>query len=259
MDTQQQKSWKILLIGDHCLDIYHYGIAERLSPEAPVPVLKQLEVETKMGMSSNVKMNLKSFGLVVNHVHNTTPLEKHRVVDSRFNQHLIRFDVGEGSLLNEVELSRIEKVRDIDAVVISDYNKGFLRYNSISSICDMYKDIPVFVDTKKNKMTCYHNCFVKVNEKEFKDINKMPHECEFIITMGSKGALYKHDIYPTEKTEVFDVCGAGDVFLAALVYGYLEHKDIKKAIQIANKCASFSVSKMGTYVLTKEDIDDLCV
>ena len=259
MDIQQRKSWKILLIGDHCLDIYHYGVAERLSPEAPVPVLKQLEVETKMGMSSNVKMNLKSFGFTVNHIHNATPLEKHRVVDSRFNQHLVRFDVGESSLLKEVELSRVKKVKDVDAVVISDYNKGFLRYNSISSICDMYKNIPVFVDTKKNKMACYHNCFIKVNEKEFKDINKMPIECEFIITMGSKGALYKHDIYPTEKTEVFDVCGAGDVFLAALVYGYLNYNDMIKAIEIANKCASFSVSKMGTYVLTEEDIHDLCV
>ena len=67
MDTLQQPSWKILLIGDHCLDIYHYGVCERLSPEAPVPVLKVVKSEIKQGMSSNVNLNLQAFGLKVNH------------------------------------------------------------------------------------------------------------------------------------------------------------------------------------------------
>ena len=48
MGFQQQKSWKVLLIGDHCLDVYHYGVCERLSPEAPVPILKQLTTEIKL-------------------------------------------------------------------------------------------------------------------------------------------------------------------------------------------------------------------
>ena len=61
MGIQLQISWKVLLVGDHCIDIYHYGVCERLSPEAPVPILKQTKMEKKMGMSSNVMMNLESF------------------------------------------------------------------------------------------------------------------------------------------------------------------------------------------------------
>jgi D-beta-D-heptose 7-phosphate kinase/D-beta-D-heptose 1-phosphate adenosyltransferase len=259
MDTLQQPSWKILLIGDHCLDIYHYGVCERLSPEAPVPVLKVSNSETKPGMSSNVNLNLKAFGLKVNHQKSPDKIKKHRLIDTRFQHHLIRFDEGEEHLTNEINIKRLESIKNIDAVVISDYNKGFLRYKTINQICDMFKDYPIFVDTKKTNLSCFSNCYIKVNEKEFKSVNKMPKDSEFVVTLGEKGALYKNKTYPVKNTEVFDVCGAGDVFLSALVYGYLKHKSIELAILIANKCAAFSVTKMGTYTLTKEDLNDLCI
>ena len=76
MDTRQQESWKILLIGDRCEDVYHYGTCDRLSPEAPVPILKECRIEYKMGMSSNVKMNLESFGFDTIHFHNTEIIKK---------------------------------------------------------------------------------------------------------------------------------------------------------------------------------------
>tara|TARA_Y100000593_G_C4216686_1_gene289582 strand:+ start:79 stop:858 length:780 start_codon:yes stop_codon:yes gene_type:complete len=259
MDIQQRKSWKVLLIGDHCLDVYHYGICNRLSPEAPVPVLKQVKVETKMGMSSNVALNLRSFGIKVNHQKNGDIIKKHRLIDSRFQQHLLRFDEGENTILDEISIKRVKHINKIDAVVISDYNKGFLRHKSIKEICEIFKDYPIFVDTKKQDLSCFTGCYLKVNEKEFKNIKKFPNKSQFIVTLGEKGALYENKTYPVNKTEVFDVCGAGDVFLSALVYGYLKNGDIDSAIPFANKCAAFSVSKMGTYVLSKEDIDDLCI
>ena len=259
MDIQRRKSWKILLIGDHCLDVYHYGACDRLSPEAPVPVLKQHSVEVKMGMSSNVALNLKSFGVKVNHQKNGDIIKKHRLIDSRFQQHLLRFDEGENTLLDEINIKRVKHINKMDAVVISDYNKGFLRHNSISEICDIFKDYPIFVDSKKQDLSCFKNCYVKINEKEFRNIKKLPINSELIVTMGEKGALYKNKTYSVDKTEVFDVCGAGDVFLASLVYEFLNTSSIEQAIPFANKCASFSVSKMGTYVLTKEDVNDLCL
>jgi len=259
MGIQQRKSWKVLLIGDHCLDIYHYGVCERLSPEAPVPVLKQQKVETKMGMSSNVSLNLKSFGIKVNHQKNGDIIRKHRLIDSRFQHHLIRFDEGEEVLLEEMKISRVNKVKTLDAVVISDYNKGFLRHNTIKQICDIFKDYPIFVDTKKQDLSCFSNCYIKVNEKEFKNIKKSPVNAEFIVTLGEAGALYNNKVYPVKKTEIFDVCGAGDVFLSAMVYGFLKYENMEEAIPLANKCAAYSVSKMGTYVLSQEDISDLCV
>ena len=259
MDIQQQKSWKILLIGDHCVDIYHYGVCERLSPEGPVPILKEIRVEKKMGMSSNVRMNLRNFGIEVVHIHNGDKIEKHRIVDSNYNHHLLRYDVGEDTLLREIKLSRLDNFKNLDAVVISDYNKGFLRHNSIKKICEKFHEIPVFVDTKKSDLTCFEKCIIKINKKEFESIKKLPKKSEIIITLGDKGAMYQHTIYPTIKTEVFDVCGAGDVFLSGLVYGFLDTKNLEKAIEIANICASFSVGKMGTYVVTQEDLKNIGV
>ena len=259
MDIQQRKSWKVLLIGDHCLDVYHYGVCDRLSPEAPVPVLKQTKVETKLGMSSNVALNLKSFGIKVNHQKNGDVIKKHRLIDSRFQQHLIRFDEGEDTPLKEINIKRVKHIDKINAVVISDYNKGFLRYNSISEICDIFNDYPVFVDTKKQDLSCFKNCYIKINESEFRNIKKLPINSELIVTLGEKGALYQNKTYPVTKTEVFDVCGAGDVFLSALVYGFLSNGNIQKAIPLANKCAAFSVGKMGTYVMTPEDLKNIGV
>lgn len=259
MGIQQRTSWKILLIGDHCLDIYHYGSCERISPEAPVPILKELETETKMGMSSNVRMNLKAFGLTVQHEHNKQVLEKHRLIDSRFNHHLLRYDVGEEHVLPEFDVSRLDNIKKVDAVVISDYNKGFLRYKTISEICSKFKDIPIFADTKKQKLGCFSNCVIKINEKEFKSIKALPSNCEFVVTLGPKGALYQHEVYETEQTEVFDVVGAGDVFLSGLVFGFMNTRDMKESIAIANQCASYSVTKMGTYVMTKEDLKNIGV
>ncbi len=59
-DTHQQKKFKILLIGDSCIDEYYYGTCERLNPEAPVPILKITNWSVKQGMAANVKNNLEA-------------------------------------------------------------------------------------------------------------------------------------------------------------------------------------------------------
>ena len=58
MNTQQPKKYKILLIGDNCVDVYQYGTVDRISPEAPVPVFKFSHEERKPGMAGNVANNL---------------------------------------------------------------------------------------------------------------------------------------------------------------------------------------------------------
>ena len=66
--------------------------------------------------------------------------------------------------------------------------------------------------------------------------------------------------YEVEQTEVFDVCGAGDTFLAGLVTGYMSfEQDLDRAIKFANKCASYSVRRLGTYAIKKGDLNDICV
>ena len=64
-DTQQQKQFRILVVGDACLDVYYFGTCDRLSPEAPVPVFKRKKIKTVQGMCLNVAANLKAFGHIV--------------------------------------------------------------------------------------------------------------------------------------------------------------------------------------------------
>ena len=254
MDTPQQTFCKILLVGEHCEDIYHYGTCNRLNPEAPVPILDQTHTTAVAGMSSNVKNNLLSFNFSVNHFKNTEHLEKHRLIDLTYKQHLIRFDIGD-TPLKEFDVRLLKN--DYDIIVISDYDKGFITTAVAKYICKKYKDRPIFVDSKKDDLTCYNNCFLKINEDEFNNLKNYNRDCELITTLGGSGAKYKSYYYPTDTVDVHDVCGAGDVFLASLVYGFNRLKSITKAIPIANKFASMSVNKLGAYVLTDTDINQI--
>jgi D-glycero-beta-D-manno-heptose-7-phosphate kinase len=245
---------KILLIGDSCKDIYHYGKCKRISPEAPVPILEEDYSETKEGMSSNVYENLLSLGVDVTHLKNKEQIEKHRIVDLTYRQQLIRYDIGEKNI-KPLELKKLESGFDI--IVISDYNKGFITYDVAKYICEFYKDIPIFVDTKKKDLKCFNNCYIKINNIEYELLEDYNKDCELIVTLGGEGALYKDQIYKTKKVEVYDVCGAGDVFLSALVYKFSKDNNIKSAIHLANRLASYTVTKLGSYVLTKEDIHNL--
>jgi len=246
----------ILLLGDSCEDIYHFGSCDRLSQEAPVPIFNESRTETKGGMSANVKNNLKSFGFSVEHITNDTRIEKHRFFDTKFNAHVLRYDKGERT--NRFSISLLEKVGyNFDAVVISDYNKGFLDSFYIKSLCEIFKDTPVFADSKKKDLSCFSDCLLKINEKEFELCGGMGSNVELIVTLGGKGAEYKDRIFPTKAREVFDVCGAGDVFLSALVYSGLDGSSIEESIELANKAATLSVSKAQTYVLSEKDIEDI--
>lgn len=258
MSIQQQISQKILLVGDSCLDYYHFGTCERISPEAPVPVIKQTKIEVRDGMSLNVKNNLESFGLTVTHLTNEKMIEKRRIVDMKSNYQICRLDVNESNALDQIDTRYVDS-SSYDCLVISDYNKGVVSEDVVKHLCDAFKNKPIFVDSKKKDLSIFENCIIKINESEFKSSNSLPVNSEIIVTMGSKGALYNSKIYETNKVEVFDVCGAGDVFLSALVFCFLKTKSLETSIRYANNLASRSVTKMGTYVLTEEDINDFCI
>lgn len=258
MNTQQQKQYKILLVGDSCQDIYHYGVCERLSPEAPVPILKEKSVEIKFGMAHNVKNNLASFEeLNVDFITNKEIIKKHRFVDEKTKSHLLRVDEGESSIISPLSLDKITNDY-YDMLIISDYNKGFLTYDICKSLTEKFKDIPIFVDTKKEDLGCFRNSIIKLNEKEYLSHKNLHKTSKIISTLGDRGAMFENIFFPTKKVDVYDVCGAGDVFLSCLAFKYLKTLDIKHSINFANKAASFSVTKFGTYVLTKKDFDEIC-
>ena len=246
---QQQKQLKVLLIGDSCTDEYVYGVCERLNPEAPVPILKFNKKETKKGMAWNVRENLISFGIEVFIITNEESITKTRYIDQRYNQQFLRVD--NEPLLEPMDYELPEE--KFDALVISDYDKGFLSTEKVFELVEWF-DGPVFIDSKKTKLP-KKSCFVKINDLEYSKLDKPAKN--LIITRGSKGAEYRGKLYPGEKVDVFDAVGAGDTFLSALVYFYLKCGRIETAISYANKAAAIAVSNFGTYVLSEEDVNEI--
>ena len=245
----QQKQLKVLLIGDSCTDEYVYGFCERLNPEAPVPILKFNRKETKKGMAWNVRENIESFGIEVYMITNQETITKTRYIDEKYNQQILRVD-------NEPSLKPMSydlPDEHFDALVISDYDKGFLSNEKVFELVEWF-DGPVFIDSKKTNLP-KESCFVKINDLEFSKLDN-PSD-NLIITRGSKGAEYQGKLYPGEKVDIFDAVGAGDTFLSALVYFYLKCGKIEEAIPYANKAAAIAVSNFGTYILTKEDVNEI--
>ena len=240
---------KVLLIGDSCIDKYVYGDAKRLSPEAPVPVLDYVRTDTTEGMAFNVFHNLNAFGIEVHLLTNEEEIVKTRYIDEKSNQQILRVD--EESKIKPFDNEEVDT--DYDALVISDYNKGFITQEKLFQISSTFVG-PVFIDTKKCSVP--ENAFIKINESEFKKITHFIPD-NMIITKGGEGTEYQGKLYPAEKVKVFDVVGAGDTFLAALTYGYLKYGTIDKAIPLANKAAAIAVSHTGTYVLKEEDVKTL--
>ena len=246
MVTAQQKKYKILLIGDNCIDVYQYGTIDRMSPEAPVPIFVPTHKEERDGMVGNVYKNLLALGCEVNLVCGNLS-KKTRLVDVRSRQQITRIDED----IKSIPIVQIDTM-GYDAIVISDYNKGVVSYELIENL--IKSAIPLFVDTKKTDLARMEGAWVKINELEF---SKIKSDCSgLIVTRGSNGAeiIHQHITCATPKVEVVDVTGAGDTFLAALAYKWLMTRDIKLSVEFANSAASITVQHFGVYAPTLKEI-----
>lgn len=254
-DTQLQTSFSVLLIGDSCTDEYKIGTVDRLSPEAPVPVVKVVDQYSLDGMASNVYNNLKNLNVDADFIHNTEQIVKTRYIDKRSGQHLLRVD--QEPSIAPWDGNSPKPIRNYDAIIISDYNKGFLSYERIEQIIRQANG-PVFIDTKKTDLAKFNAAwtYIKINETEYKNRTSSPKN--LIVTMGSEGAMLKEyaseKMFPTKSVEVMDVCGCGDTFLAALTTQYLFTKDIEKAILFANVAAGITVQHRGNYAPSYDEI-----
>lgn len=164
----------------------------------------------------------------------------------------------------------------IDAILFSDYNKGFLIHELTSYIISAANknSIPTFVDPKVDYRK-YIGCTVfKPNIKEIKDIfnidysyNKLNEIHEFIqskvdckntlITLSEKGiSLLSNDKFYLEKahpTEVCDVTGAGDIVLSIFAY-YYKYIDTSILVKLSTWIGTHSVKFPGTYLIKTSDI-----
>ena len=241
---------KILVIGDSCIDEFIYCDIERICPEAPVPVLKPRKSSGNPGMADNVAENLKSLGAEVDIITNDQIIQKTRYVDIRSGQMVMRVDEHDKC----ERYDGVYETVNYDAIIISDYCKGFLTEDDIEAFAER-AECPIFLDTKKQLGDwCKNIDFIKINEFEHKkNFERLPDYPfildKMIVTMGSKGCKYKNRTYSVPEVSVKDVSGAGDTFLAALVVAYLKKNDIKSAIKFANKCSTKVVQKRGVAVI----------
>lgn len=243
---------KVLVIGEFGIDSFVYGKIERLNPEAPTPILTPTETRENWGMAGNAFRNLQSINKFdVHFLGNEIPAKKVRYVDEKSNYILMRVDWND-------DIERIKNIDEnyiasFDAVVVSDYNKGFLEKEDIEKIGEFSK--LSFLDTKKELSYWAAGInWVKINEKEYNNpghnraaLGSMSDS--LIVTLGPNGARYLNKDYPTEKTEVVDVVGAGDTFMSAFVWGTLEGKSPEEAILFANKCSTEAVKRRGVTLL----------
>ena len=194
-------SKKVLVVGDGMIDAYMWGEINRISPEAPIPVVEVKKHETRLGGAANVALNLQSLGatpilcsvigndskghlfeklmrdanlstkgLVTSKGRKTTL--KTRVISNK--KHQLRIDEEETHPITvETQfLTLIKKlITDVDVIILQDYNKGVLTTKVITEVIKIAnaKSIPTIVDPKKKNFKSYKNCTIfKPNLTEIK-------------------------------------------------------------------------------------------
>lgn len=222
------------------------------------------------------------------------PIKVRYYVDSHY---FMRDDIEEKNQNNhsEFNLEYIDQIlTNNDLIVVSDYQKGFINTNSLQKIISKCseKNVPLFIDTKNRKSDAIINAFcLKINRSEFDtlfendkyiseeniedlkkliDIKRKKAKIQnLVVTVGSKGSILANDkgIFhaPASVVEVIDLTGAGDAFLAALVYSFItKFKDKNKIvcddlnlqdIAFGNKAAETVVCRKGTVPISKDFIN----
>ena len=208
--------FKILIIGDVMIDTYLWGRVDRVSPEAPVPVVTNVHTEKRLGGAANVALNIKAMGAVpiLCSVIGDDPRGKEFIellnsqnlsdvgiqVDSRRmttqktriisgNQHLLRVDEEIDDYINTAAQIRMIDFIDnmitegsIDSIIFQDYDKGVVTPFIISEVTRIAnsKKVPILVDPKKRNFQLYENATLfKPNLKE--------------LSQGLKTEIDRHD------------------------------------------------------------------
>ncbi len=297
---------RVLVVGDVMLDRYWFGDVTRISPEAPVPVLKVSRVEERPGGAANVARNIASLGAhctllsVVGADEAGECLQRLLTGQGRVEAMLYRDDsistiVKLRAIARQQQLLRIDfetqpshevlqaKLADFrqrlplcDVVLLSDYGKGGLTHIAEMIRLARAAGKPVLVDPKGDDYARYHGAtLLTPNRSEFRDVagswkneaeltakaQKLRAELELdalLVTRSEEGmSLFRaqevlHE--PTQAREVFDVSGAGDTVIATLAVMLASGANMADAVRVANRAAGVVVAKLGTAVVSREEI-----
>lgn len=297
---------RVLVVGDVMLDRYWFGDVHRISPEAPVPVLKVDRVDERPGGAANVARNIASLGAhatllsVVGDDEAGSCLEKLLAQHSNLNailhrdasvstiiklraiarqQQLLRIDF-ETPPSHEVLNAALEDFRAqlqlADVVILSDYGKGGLAHIAQMIALARAAGKPVLVDPKGSDYERYRGAtLLTPNRSEFRDVaGSWSSDAELnskaevlrvelglqalLVTRSEEGmSLYEAGNISHEAAqcrEVFDVSGAGDTVIATLAVMLATGADLRDAMHIANRAAGIVVGKLGTAVVSREEI-----
>jgi D-beta-D-heptose 7-phosphate kinase/D-beta-D-heptose 1-phosphate adenosyltransferase len=309
-DKSQRKT--VVVVGDVMIDRYVTGKVERISPEAPVPVLLHSHDHAVAGGAANVAVNIVALGCDVRLVgavgsdQNAEDLSqilartgvsaahlvtdaarpticKTRVVSGR--QQFFRIDREvTGRLSEKIEDAIVKSARaamtDADIVVISDYAKGVFSDHVLEQVIDAAKSLgmQVLVDPKRRTFDAYRGAnLIKPNAGELSAASGMPCATDaeieaageaiagqfagaILVTRAESGMSLIRQGQPVQHfkssvLEVADVSGAGDTALAALAVSMVEGRTLEDAATISNAAAGIAVSKLGTAVVSRAELD----
>ena len=200
-------------------------------------------------MAGNVCDNIRCFNIECDLITNKNLITKTRYVDESCNYILLRVD--ENDFAEKIDPSTIKSIdfSIYDAVIISDYNKGFLSTKNILEISKLHST--TFLDTKKYLAEwCKDIKYIKLNNSEYeKNLNFISKNNKIsnkiIKTKGRHGCEFNNQIYKTEDVAIKDVSGAGDTFISCLVADYCKTKNIESSINFAQECTTKVVQKQG--------------
>ena len=279
--SEQIQAARILVVGDMMLDRYWFGDVERISPEAPVPVVQIKRSDERLGGAANVARNAAALGAqvgmlgvigddepgrsietllgesqVTGHLHrdpavNTTI--KLRVLARQ--QQLIRVDF-ENPPTHEVLMSVLDRfgtlVPQHDVVVLSDYGKGGLTHVGKMIEASRQAGRRVLVDPKGDDYSRYKGATMITPNRAEMQLEAL------LLTRSEEGmTLYtEHEVLhvSAQAREVYDVSGAGDTVIATLATMLGAGASLKEAVQYANRAGSIVVGKLGTAVVTYAEL-----
>ncbi len=296
---------RLLVVGDVMLDRYWFGEVSRISPEAPVPVVKVERQEERLGGAANVARNAASLGAVSAllsvvgddeagrtlgrlledgqidaslHVdRDLDTIVKLRVIGRQQQLLRIDFETPPSHEILRAKLADFEKrIVQADVVILSDYGKGGLAHISEMIRIARAHDKPVLVDPKGDEWGKYAGATVITpNRSELREVvGRWSSEDELLVkaqklrgelgleallvTRSEEGmTLFADDgshHQPAQTREVFDVSGAGDTVIATLAVMLAGGADWGEAIRVANVAAGIVVGKLGTAVVTREEL-----
>lgn len=299
------KNVRLLVVGDVMLDRYWFGEVSRISPEAPVPVVKVERIEERLGGAANVARNALALGartallsvvgddeagrslsrllaeseidagLHVDRDIDTTV--KLRVIGRQQQLLRIDFETLPSHEVLQAKLSEfVSRVAACDVVILSDYGKGGLAHISEMIRLARAAGKPVLVDPKGDEWDKYAGATVITpNRSELREVvGRWTSEADLaarvqklrgelglealLVTRSEEGmtlfAADEQHHQPAQAREVFDVSGAGDTVIATLAVMLAAGAGWAEAIRTANVAAGIVVGKLGTAVVSHEEL-----